>query len=49
MVKEYKEYTRYFIVFIGNENNYGLFWEGAETEDFPIGRKKIDIRAQSHV
>jgi len=20
---------------LGNENNYGLFWAGAETEDFP--------------
>ena len=25
---------------LGNENNYGLFWAGAETEDFPDDKEK---------
>ncbi len=32
---------------LGNENNYGLFWEGAETEDIPIEDQKATIRARS--
>jgi len=30
------EHTRGLLLYLlGNENNYGLFWAGAETEDFP--------------
>lgn len=32
---------------LGNENNYGLFWEGAETEDIPIEDRKSTTRARS--
>ncbi|GGK14850.1 hypothetical protein GCM10007962_06360 [Yeosuana aromativorans] len=35
MVKEYKNTPGLLLYLIGNENNYGLFWAGAETEDFP--------------
>jgi hypothetical protein len=32
---------------LGNENNYGLFWEGAETEDIPIEDRKSTVRAEA--
>ena len=35
MVKEYKNTPGLLLYLLGNENNYGLFWAGAETEDFP--------------
>lgn len=35
MVKEYKDTPGLLMYLLGNENNYGLFWAGAETEDFP--------------
>lgn len=35
MVTEYKNTPGILMYLIGNENNYGLFWQGAETEDFP--------------
>ncbi len=31
---------------IGNENNYGLFWAGAESEDLPVGENLHDRRAR---
>lgn len=30
---------------LGNENNYGLFWEGAETEDIPVAERKSTQKA----
>ncbi|AJR02912.1 glycoside hydrolase family 2 TIM barrel-domain containing protein [Siansivirga zeaxanthinifaciens] len=35
LVKEYKNTPGLLLYLLGNENNYGLFWQGAETEDFP--------------
>jgi hypothetical protein len=35
MVEEYKNTPGVLLFLLGNENNYGLFWAGAETEDFP--------------
>jgi beta-galactosidase/beta-glucuronidase len=35
LVKEYKNTPGLLLYLLGNENNYGLFWEGAETEDIP--------------
>ena len=35
MVTDYKNTPGILLYLIGNENNYGLFWQGAETEDFP--------------
>ena len=32
---EYKNTPGLLLFLLGNENNYGLFWAGAETEDFP--------------
>jgi len=31
---------------LGNENNYGLFWGGAETEDIPEGETLESVRAR---
>ncbi|WP_394367024.1 glycoside hydrolase family 2 TIM barrel-domain containing protein [Costertonia aggregata] len=42
LVKEYKDTPGLLMYLLGNENNYGLFWAGAETEDFPDGQEKID-------
>jgi hypothetical protein len=33
----YKNTPGLILFLLGNENNYGLFWAGAETEDFPEG------------
>jgi hypothetical protein len=35
IVEEYKNTPGLLLYLLGNENNYGLFWAGAETEDFP--------------
>ncbi len=42
MVTDYKNTPGILMYLIGNENNYGLFWQGAETEDFPDGEEKIN-------
>ena len=31
---------------LGNENNYGLFWDGAETENIPVQDRKSTKRAK---
>ncbi len=36
MVSEYKETPGVLLFLLGNENNYGLFWRGAETENIPF-------------
>ncbi len=35
LAEEYKNTPGLLLYLLGNENNYGLFWAGAETEDFP--------------
>ena len=35
LAAEYKNTPGLLMFLLGNENNYGLFWAGAETEDFP--------------
>lgn len=35
LVVDYKDTPGLLFFLLGNENNYGLFWEGAETEDIP--------------
>ncbi|MBT8186814.1 MAG: glycosidase [Croceitalea sp.] len=35
LVRGYKNTPGLLMYLLGNENNYGLFWQGAETEDFP--------------
>ncbi|WP_324069444.1 MAG: glycoside hydrolase family 2 TIM barrel-domain containing protein [Flavobacterium sp.] len=47
MVTEYKNTPGILLFLLGNENNYGLFWDGAETEDIPIQNRKSTVRAES--
>lgn len=47
MISEYKDTKGLLIFLLGNENNYGLFWDGAETEDIPIQDRKSTQRAKS--
>ena len=41
MAQNYKDTPGLLMFLLGNENNYGLFWAGAETEDFPDEAEKI--------
>lgn len=41
MVIEYINTSGLLFYLIGNENNYGLFWGGAETEDFPDEKDEL--------
>ncbi len=45
MVNSYKGTPGLLLYLLGNENNYGLFWEGAETEDIPVEDRKSTTRA----
>lgn len=45
MVAEYKDTPGLLMYLLGNENNYGLFWDGAETEDIPLQDRKSTARA----
>jgi hypothetical protein len=45
MVNDYKDTPGLLMFLLGNENNYGLFWEGAETEDIPVEDRKSTVRA----
>jgi hypothetical protein len=40
MVAQYKETPGILLFLLGNENNYGLFWRGAETENIPFADRK---------
>lgn len=46
MAKDYKNTPGLLIFLLGNENNYGLFWEGAETEDIPVGKTHTEETAR---
>jgi len=45
MVEEYKDTPGLLLYLLGNENNYGLFWEGAETEDVPMDERESTQKA----
>lgn len=45
MVEEYKNTPGLLLFLLGNENNYGLFWDGAETENIPLEDRKSTVRA----
>ncbi|MEM6772198.1 MAG: glycoside hydrolase family 2 TIM barrel-domain containing protein, partial [Bacteroidota bacterium] len=45
MVTEYRNTPGLLMFLLGNENNYGLFWGGAETEDIPEENAEAIIRA----
>ncbi len=46
MVDDYKNTPGLLMFLLGNENNYGLFWDGAETENIPFEDRKSTIRAK---
>ena len=46
MVDEYQNTPGLLIWLLGNENNYGLFWGGAATENIPVGETLESVRAR---
>lgn len=46
MAQEYKDTKGLLLFLLGNENNYGLFWDGAETENIPVKDRKSTKRAE---
>lgn len=42
LAENYKDTPGLLLFLLGNENNYGLFWAGAETEDFPDEEDQIN-------
>ena len=47
LAEEFKDTKGLLLFLLGNENNYGLFWDGAETEDIPVKDRKSTVRAES--
>lgn len=45
-VRTYRGTPGVLMYLLGNENNYGLFWAGAESEDLPVGKNMHDRRAR---
>ena len=46
MAKDFKDTPGLLLFMLGNENNYGLSWGGAETEDIPVANNP-QIRARA--
>lgn len=46
MVEDFQNTPGVLMWLLGNENNYGLFWSGAETEDIPVGETVESVRAR---
>ncbi len=46
MAETYKNTPGLLLYLLGNENNYGLVWEGAETEDMPIKEDDYSVAAR---
>lgn len=46
LVNEYQNTRGLLLYLLGNENNFGLFWGGAETEDIPLEDRQSTIRAR---
>lgn len=47
MTSDYKNTKGLLLFLLGNENNYGLFWDGAETENIPVKDRKSTARAKA--
>jgi hypothetical protein len=47
MVTEFRGTRGLLLYLLGNENNYGLFWGGAETEDIPVVDRQSTVRARA--
>jgi len=46
LAEEYRNTPGLLLYLLGNENNYGLFWGGAETEDIPMEDRESTHRAR---
>ena len=46
LVREYEGTPGLLLYLLGNENNYGLFWGGAETQDIPLADRASTKRAR---
>jgi len=46
LAREFRGTRGLLLYLLGNENNYGLFWGGAETEDIPVVDRVSTIRAR---
>lgn len=46
LAEEFKDTPGLLLYLLGNENNYGLFWGGAETEDIPKVDDQYESRAR---
>ncbi|WP_310555140.1 glycoside hydrolase family 2 TIM barrel-domain containing protein [Flavobacterium sp.] len=46
MIKDYKDTKGLLLFLLGNENNYGLFWDGAATENIPVEDRVSTKRAR---
>lgn len=46
LAETYRNTPGLLLYLLGNENNYGLFWGGAETEDIPIEDRASTKRAE---
>lgn len=47
LAQQFKNTPGILMFLLGNENNYGLFWDGAETEDIPEENSRIKPRARA--
>ena len=47
LASEYKDTKGLLLFLLGNENNYGLVWEGAATENIPVKEKKSTVRKRA--
>lgn len=45
LAEDYKNTPGLLLYLLGNENNYGLFWDGAETENIPVADRTSTARA----
>ncbi len=45
LAAEYKDTKGLLLFLLGNENNYGLFWDGAETQNIPMPERVSTKRA----
>lgn len=46
LAQDYRNTPGLLLYLLGNENNYGLFWGGAETEDIPVVDRQSTKRAR---
>lgn len=44
---DYRNTKGLLLFLLGNENNYGLFWQGAATEHIPVDYQNSDSRAEA--